>query len=71
VSGQSALVLVTGRHYPDKQAMLADRDGMARSRGSLSSQRVAVARQQFVPEKLTVSHRLQLPGRDEDAVAGR
>jgi hypothetical protein len=71
VAGQSARVVVTGGHYPDMQALLAVRAGMARWRGWLWSKRVAVARQLFVPDKHMVSHGLQLPGRDEEAVAGR
>jgi hypothetical protein len=69
-SGQTALVLVTGRRFPDKQAMLADAEGMARSRGMLSAQRESEARQAFVAERVKVSHRLELPVREEEASEG-
>jgi hypothetical protein len=69
-SGQTALVLVAGRRFPDKQAMLADAEGMARSRGMLSTQRESESRQAFIAEKVKVAHQLQIPVRDEEAVAG-
>jgi hypothetical protein len=65
-SGQSVLVLVTGRRYPDQSVMLADAEGMTRSRGMLATQRESEVRQGFVAERVKVAHQLQLPVRTEE-----
>jgi hypothetical protein len=50
--------------------MLADTEGMQRSRGLLAALREQEARQQFVPERVKLSHQLRLPARDEDGSPG-
>lgn len=66
-SGQTAVVHVTGRRFPEMAAMFDDAEGLANARRSLSTQREQAAHERFSPENLKLSHGLKIAVPEEPA----
>ena len=64
-SGKTAVVRVTGRSFPEQTEMLADAEGLETSRKTLAQQRETEARNEFQPDRMKITHQLQVPTRDE------
>jgi len=64
-SGKTAVVRITGRSFPEQAEMLADAEGLETSRKTLAQQRETEARNEFQPDRMKITHQLQVPTRDE------